>query len=138
MQQRNKTRLYEGKSRRKRMQQRTGSQFTLVDESIGLKAGVTPEAQFRQRLINHLAKIGFTLDASDNHTLLFVRRGIFNPWVDSRIAMERLLYVTVQSANNTTFVKAKAELSIKGEATNPLPTYYPENFALEAAKSVKQ
>lgn len=97
--------------------------------------GVTvagPERRLHQALIAHLAKIGFTLVASDNHTLLFVRGGILQRTLDNTQIMERLLYETTQHSNNTTVVKGKAEISIKGEATMALPGQYAEKFALEA------
>jgi tetratricopeptide (TPR) repeat protein len=97
--------------------------------------GVTvpvPEARLRQALINHLAKIGFTLVTSDNHTLLFARSGTLHRSPDNPQIIERLLYVTAQRSNNTTFVKGKAELSIQGEATTAVPSQYAEKFALEA------
>jgi len=78
-----------------------------------LSGGVTvsvPEARLRQALINHFAKTGFTLVASDNHALLFVRRGTLHRPSDNPETMERLLYVTVSRDNNTTVIKGKAEL----------------------------
>ena len=98
----------------------------------------TSEAQLRQALIKHLAKVGFTLVESDNHTLLFVRRGTLHRSPDNPQVMERLLYVTTQRSNNTTVVKGKAELSIKGEATKAVPSQYAEKYALEAETSVKK